>query len=305
MRVTLFISLLLPRIVSGYHAVHQTHRHGRHHTKSSSTQLQAVLHQQHRVVETNQAENRNFRVESHDLETKCLRGEIEMSSLSVSLSAIVSTLAVPASSAIAVSTSTTLATAGPIPSAFFAWAHFLGILGVSGGLFAERFLLKKQMTAEEEAKMSMADGIYGIAAVGLLVSGYFRATDFAKGWEYYQNEPLFWLKMASVAVLGGLSFFPTIVLFRRDQARKDGKELNPLSDALVDRMTTIINAELLALFTIPLLASLMARGVLYVEDFPWFIGAGLYAVSLIGAGFKYGKEAFDMMETEEALEEAP
>lgn len=296
MRVTLFIPLALPTIVSGYHAVH---RHGG--PNKSWSQLQAVLQQHHKPERAG-----NVNVDSYDLEKKCSRGEMrEISALSVSLSAIVSTLAVSTPPALAMSSSTTLATAGPIPSAFFAWAHFLGILGISGGLFAERFLLKKQMTVEEEAKMSMADGIYGLAAISLLVSGYFRTTDFAKGWEFYQHEPLFWLKMASVAVLGGLSFFPTIVLFRRDLARRDGKELNSLSDALVDRMTTIINAELLALFTIPLLASLMARGVLYVEDFPWFIGAGLYAVSLIGAGFKYGKEAFDMMETEGALEETP
>eukprot|EP00542_Grammatophora_oceanica_P000396 CAMPEP_0194058514 /NCGR_PEP_ID=MMETSP0009_2-20130614/66484_1 /TAXON_ID=210454 /ORGANISM="Grammatophora oceanica, Strain CCMP 410" /LENGTH=54 /DNA_ID=CAMNT_0038708693 /DNA_START=93 /DNA_END=257 /DNA_ORIENTATION=+ len=45
----------------------------------------------------------------------------------------------------------------------------------------------------------------------------------------------------------------------------------------------------------------MARGVLYVEGFPWGVGVVLYALCLGGAGFKYGKEAFDMMEAEGAL----
>lgn len=194
------------------------------------------------------------------------------------------------------------AAAGPVPSALLAWLHFLGLAGVAGGLATERLLLKKDMSVEEENTVNVAVGIYGLSALSLLVTGYFRVTQFAKGWEYYQHEPIFWLKMSSVAVLGGLSFFPAIVWFRRDLARKEGKTLPPLSDALVDRCSTIINAELLAFATIPLLASLMARGVLYWNEFPWPLGVALYVVSLGGAGFKYGKEAFDMMESEGALQ---
>jgi putative membrane protein len=194
-----------------------------------------------------------------------------------------------------------LATAGPVPSAILAWLHFVGILGVAGGLMTERILLKKNMSQEDEIKINQADGIYGLSAFSLLISGYFRVTGFAKGWDFYCNEPIFWLKMSSVAVMGGLSFFPAIVFFRRDQARQQGQILAPLSDKLVDRLSTLINAEILALLTIPLLASLMARGVLYVDNFPWALGVVLYVVSLGGAGYKYGKEAFDMMESEKAL----
>ena len=196
------------------------------------------------------------------------------------------------------------ANSDPIPSAFMAWAHFVGILGVSGGLVAERLLIRQNLSLEDEIRMNNADGIYGLAALSLLLSGYFRVTSFAKGWEFYQNEPLFWIKMSSVAVLGALSFFPAIILFRRDLKRRElnpGEELVPLSDKIIDRMTTIINAELLALLTIPLFATLMARGVLYMNGFPWPIGVMLYLTCLGGAGFKYGKEAFDMMEEEGAL----
>ena len=179
------------------------------------------------------------------------------------------------------------------------WA--MVIIGVAGGLIAERFLIRPGLTIEEEMKINNADGIYGLSALSLLISGYFRVTQFAKGWDFYQHEPIFWFKMSAVAVLGGLSFFPAIVFFRRDQARQQGQTLAPLSDALIERITRIINAEILALVSIPLLASLMARGVFYIDDFPWPLGVVLYAVSLGGAGYKYGKEAFEMMETEGAL----
>lgn len=194
------------------------------------------------------------------------------------------------------------AASDPIPAALFAWLHFLGLAGVAGGLVAERFMIHRGLSLEEEIKVVNADGIYGLSALSLLVSGYFRVTIAAKGWEYYQHEPVFWLKMSAVAVLGGLSFFPTIILVRRDLARKEGDQLQPLSDAVIDRMTTVMNAELLALTTIPLLASLMARGVLYTDSFPWILGAMFYAVSLGGAGFKYGTEAVELMEQEGALQ---
>jgi putative membrane protein len=191
--------------------------------------------------------------------------------------------------------------AGPIPSAAFAWFHYVGIMGVSGGLMTERFLIKYNMNEEEEIKVNNADGIYGLSAFSLLISGYFRVTQYAKGFDFYKNEPIFWLKMASIAVLGGLSFYPAIIFFRRDQARRNGMTLSPLSDAIVDRITTILNAEILAVASIPFMATLMARGVWYVNDFPWAIGVILYALSLGGAGYKYGKGAFDMMEEENAL----
>lgn len=198
-------------------------------------------------------------------------------------------------------TTTTLAAAGPVGSAAFAWLHFLGIMGVAGGLVTERLVIKKNMSVDEENIINGADLIYGLSALSLLITGYFRVSQYAKGWDYYKNEPIFWIKMSSVAVLGALSFFPAIVFFRRDMARKEGANLPPLSDKLVDRCTTIINAELLAILTIPFMASLMARGVLYVNDLPWGVGAALYVVSLGGAGFKYITEALQMMEDEGAL----
>ena len=193
------------------------------------------------------------------------------------------------------------AAAGPIPSGLVAYAHFMGILGVAGGLVSERFLIKRGLTIEEEIKVNNADGVYGLAALSLLVSGYFRVTEYAKGWDFYKNEPLFWVKMAAVAVLGALSLVPTTILFRRDLARKQGETLAPLPDSVIDRLIRIMNAEILALATIPLFATLMARGVLYVENFPWAIGVALYVLSLGGAGYKYGTEAFAIVEEEKLL----
>ena len=52
-----------------------------------------------------------------------------------------------------------------------------------------------------------------------------------------------------------------------------------------------VNAELLAIFSIPLFASLMARGGWFQRDMPWQLGAAPVALALGGLGYKYVNEA--------------
>ena len=191
-----------------------------------------------------------------------------------------------------------------VVKALLAWAHFAGIMGIAGGLASERLLLQYNMPLEVENKINTADLVYGLSAFSMLASGVGRALNEKGFGAFYAHEPIFWLKMVSVAVLGGLSFFPAIVFLRRDLARREDPgniHFAPLTDAMIDRLTTIINAEILAVISIPLMASLMARGVLYWSDFPAPIGIVLYVAALGAAGYKYGKEAFDMMDSEGAL----
>jgi hypothetical protein len=70
----------------------------------------------------------------------------------------------------------------------------------------------------------------------------------------------------------------------------------PMSDKLVARMQQILNAEITGLVSIPLVAALMARGVLYWDDFPWPAGAALTAVATAGASFFYAKQALTWKE---------
>ena len=63
-------------------------------------------------------------------------------------------------------------------------------------------------------------------------------------------------------------------------------------------LSSIVNAEILALLTIPLTATTMARGVGYAEWLPWQAGAAPALLTLGGLGFKYIKEALDWQEDE-------
>ena len=108
-----------------------------------------------------------------------------------------------------------LVTAGPalaadaLPSAIAAYSHYLALMGIVGSLTTERLLLKEDMDEASFDLLATADIVYGLSGLLILVSGYFRATAYAKGWEFYAHEPLFWVKMSLLAVVGSASYFPT------------------------------------------------------------------------------------------------
>lgn len=181
-----------------------------------------------------------------------------------------------------------------LPSAFAAYGHYLGLALSVGCLVTERLTVRAGMSEEEEKRLVVADSIYGLAAVLIVVTGYLRVVAYGKGWDFYAHEPIFWVKLWLLSVMGAASFFPTVQIVKRAVGPPPG----PMSEKLAARMTSIINAELLAIGSIPLAATLMSRGVGYAEGLPWQAGAAPVALTLVGLGFKYVKEALDWQEDE-------
>lgn len=187
-----------------------------------------------------------------------------------------------------------------LASAVVAYIHYASLLVCAGVLVTERLLVSPDMSFDEEELLWKADALYGIAGLTLFISGYYRVVEYGKGWEFYAHEPLFWLKLVLVGVWGASSFFPTITIVKRVVEQRETGNYPPLSQKLADRMISIINAELLAIASIPLLATTMSRGVLYFDgQFPWQVGAGLVTLTFGGFGFKYAKEALTWSEDED------
>lgn len=99
--------------------------------------------------------------------------------------------------------------------------------------------------------------------------------------------------------MGGLSLFPTITFIKRGEKLFKDQPIEPMSEKLAKRTQSVINAEISALLSIPLLATLMARGVWYSNDFPWQAGAAVCAVALLGSGTLYAKQALQWKEDSE------
>jgi len=179
-----------------------------------------------------------------------------------------------------------------LPSAFAAYAHYLSLLLMTASIVTERLTVKPAMSIKEEKLLGYADITTGVAGSILAISGYYRATAYGKGWDFYSHEPMFWLKMTLLGIFGGLSLFPTITIIQRTVKIERESTIDPMSEELATRMKKVLNAELTALAFIPLTATLMSRGVGYVDDFPTqTVGPVLFGIITAGAVFKYVKDA--------------
>tara|TARA_Y100001968_G_scaffold331627_1_gene386911 strand:- start:60 stop:542 length:483 start_codon:yes stop_codon:yes gene_type:complete len=145
-------------------------------------------------------------------------------------------------------------------SASVAYIHYLSFMICFGVLIYERISLKPNPNRKEAISMVIADIIYGIAGVALLLSGVYRVIKFGQGSEFYTQNPIFWTKIIIFALVGSLSLYPTItyVLWAIPLSKDT---LPKVTENLVSRLRLIINIELVGFASIPFLATLMARGI--------------------------------------------
>ena len=89
-----------------------------------------------------------------------------------------------------------------IKSAFVAYVHYLSFMLCFCALIYERISLKADPSREEAISMVVADIIYGIAGIALLVSGIYRVIKLGQGSEFYTQNPIFWIKMVTFGLVG-------------------------------------------------------------------------------------------------------
>jgi len=147
-----------------------------------------------------------------------------------------------------------------LKSASVAYIHYLSFMLCFGALIYERISLKASPNRQESISMVVADIVYGIAGVTLLISGIYRVIKFGQGSEFYTQNPIFWAKIIIFALVGSLSLYPTItyVLWAIPLSKGD---LPMVTKDLVSRLRLIINIELVGFASIPFLATIMARGI--------------------------------------------
>ena len=129
-----------------------------------------------------------------------------------------------------------------------------------GALIYERISLKSNPNRQEAISMVVADIIYGIAGIALLVSGIYRVIKFGQGSDFYTQNPIFWTKIVVFGLVGSLSLYPTITYILWAIPLGKGN-LPQVTEDLVSRLRVIINVELVGFASIPFLATLIARGV--------------------------------------------
>ena len=84
---------------------------------------------------------------------------------------------------------------GVISNALVAYVHYLSFMLCFGALVFERISIKKDPNKKEAISMIIADIVYGLAGIALLVSGIYRVIKFGQGSIFYTQNPLFWTKI--------------------------------------------------------------------------------------------------------------
>ena len=145
-------------------------------------------------------------------------------------------------------------------SAIIAYLHYLSFMLCFGALIFERIRLKVNPDRNLAISMVVADLVYGFAGIILLVSGILRFRYFGQGGDFYTHNPIFWIKVGLFIIVGLISLYPTVtyVLWAIPLSKGD---LPSVSDKLVSRLKFLINIELVGFACIPLLATLMSRGI--------------------------------------------
>ena len=147
-----------------------------------------------------------------------------------------------------------------IKSASVAYIHYLSFMFCFGALVFERVSLKTDPNKKEAISMVVADVIYGIAGIALLISGIYRVIKFGQGSEFYTQNPIFWTKIIIFALVGSLSLYPTFTYIMWAIPLSKGK-LPEVTTNLVSRLKLILNIELVGFSLVPFFATLMARGI--------------------------------------------
>ena len=113
----------------------------------------------------------------------------------------------------------------------------------------------------EARSVLIADNLWGVSAVILLITGGMRAFGgYEKGTDYYLHQPLFHLKMTLFVLILLLEVAPMITLIKWRTSRARGAAINTGRAALFARISHI---EGLLVLLMVVAATGMARGVTF------------------------------------------
>ena len=134
------------------------------------------------------------------------------------------------------------------------YIHFLGIILLSAMLVAENLLLTSPLKVGAIKTLVKVDGLYATGAVLTLGAGLFLWLVVGKPSTFYKNNVVFHFKIGLFFFIALISLFPTRFLLK-NRNNEIGAIVLPPKIILIKRV------ELFLLCIIPLLATLMAKGI--------------------------------------------
>ena len=146
-----------------------------------------------------------------------------------------------------------------LADALVAYGHFLSIFFTLSCLVAEAALYRRELSATTLAWLRRIDLGYLVGAIAIIATGVARVVHFGKGAAFYQDNPIFWVKMALFVAVGLASVPPTLHYIRTAKRLQAGEIV--IDDAVYRRIRFYLTGQLVLFACIPLAATLMARGI--------------------------------------------
>lgn len=145
-------------------------------------------------------------------------------------------------------------------NAVVAYLHYLSFMVIYAALAVENQTFKQELSAAEAWRVAIADGIYGLSATTVLITGILRVFYFGKGSGFYASNPVFWTKVGLFFFVAVLSLYPTFsfISWFRDLRNNNVPQIGR---AQAHWISNLIKVELVGFAIIPLLGALMARGI--------------------------------------------
>ncbi len=133
--------------------------------------------------------------------------------------------------------------------------HFIGIFCLFSSLVVEHLLIQTEMKRSEVKRLAVVDSIYGISALVVLITGLLLWFVVGKSSEFYLGNAVFHVKITIFIIVALISVYPTLTLAKARRGESDD------SVSISKAVIMVIRFELLLLILMPLLASLMAKGI--------------------------------------------
>lgn len=135
------------------------------------------------------------------------------------------------------------------------YLHFVSLILLLAAVLGQHLLLRKTVSRGQIAKAQRLDIVYAIMVVIVLATGFAQWFWVGKPAEFYSTNPVMHTKVTLFLLVGIISIYPSVFLGKNRKG--------DLGDMVTVPSGVIwsIRVELLLLFLMPLLASMMARGI--------------------------------------------
>ncbi len=145
-------------------------------------------------------------------------------------------------------------------SALIAYLHYVAMISIAVMLVVEYMVCMPGMTGSRIRLLTRLDLLYMAVALLALGSGAARVVWFGKGAAFYLHNPVFYIKIALFLAVGLISIPPALQYLRWMRSLNSGAT-DVAADYQVLRVRRHILVELTLFALIPLMATLMARGI--------------------------------------------